>query len=54
MNDSSNEEYKFVTKKWHVIDCQTGKGKYNQNNSIKLKRQKVLNQTFEIILIHLF
>ena len=35
LNDSSNEESKFATKKWYVIDSQTAKNKYNQNNSIK-------------------
>ena len=28
LNDSSNEEPKFATKKWYVIDSQTTKGKY--------------------------
>ena len=27
LNDSSNEEPKFATKKWYVIDSQTTKGK---------------------------
>ena len=31
--DSNNEESKFATIKWHVIDSQTAKDKYNQNNS---------------------
>ena len=26
LNDSSNEESKFDTKKWHVIDSETTKG----------------------------
>ena len=26
-DDSSNEELKFATKKWYVIDSQTTKGK---------------------------
>ena len=26
LNDSSNEECKFATKKWYVIDSQTTKG----------------------------
>ena len=29
LNDSSNEESKFGTKKWYVIDSQTAKDKYN-------------------------
>ena len=28
LNDLSNEESKFATKKWYVIKSQTGKGKY--------------------------
>ena len=28
INDSNNEESKFATKKWNVIDSQTTKGKY--------------------------
>ena len=28
LNDSSNEESKFATIKWHVIDSQARKGKY--------------------------
>ena len=28
LNDSSNEESTFATKKWYVIDSQTRKGKY--------------------------
>ena len=37
LNDSSNEESKFATKKWYVIDIQTVKDKYSQNISIKLE-----------------
>ena len=39
LNDSSNEESKFVTKKWYVIDSQTVKGKCNQNSSIKFETE---------------
>ena len=41
LNDSSNEESKFATKKWYVIDSQTVKDKYNQNNSIKFKTETI-------------
>ena len=34
-NDSSNEESKFATEKWYVIDSQTTKGKYKPGNTIK-------------------
>ena len=37
LNDSNYEEFKFATKKWYVIENQTAKGKYNQNNSIKFE-----------------
>ena len=40
LNDSSNEESKFVTKKWYVIDSQTIKGKYKQGNTIKFETIK--------------
>ena len=33
LNDSSNEESKFATKKWYVIDSQTTKGKYKQSDT---------------------
>ena len=41
LNDSSNEESKFATKKWYIIDSQTAKGKYNKNNSIKFERESI-------------
>ena len=41
MNDSSYEESKFATKKWYVIDSQTAKGKYDQNNSIKFETESI-------------
>ena len=37
LNDSSNEESKFPTKKCYAIDSQTAKGKDNENNSIKFE-----------------
>ena len=37
LNDSSNEELKFATKKWYVIDSQTAKGKYKQGDTIKFE-----------------
>ena len=39
LNDSSNEESKFATKKWYVINSQTAKGKYDQNNSVKFETE---------------
>ena len=40
LNDSRNEESKFATKKWYVIDSQTTKGKYKQGDTIKLETIK--------------
>ena len=52
LNDSSNEEYKFATKKMVCYRQSNSKDKYNQNNSIKF--EKVLNQVLVTILMHLF
>ena len=52
LNDLSNEETKFATKRWYVIESQTTKGKYKQGDT-NLK-QKSLNQVFMIVLMHLF
>ena len=41
LNDSSNEESKFATKKWYVIDSQTAKGKYKQDNTIKFETEPI-------------
>ena len=53
LNDSSNEESKFATKKLYVIDSQTAKDKYNQNNSIKFETESI-KPSLCIILMHLF
>ena len=52
LNNSSNEESKFATKKRYVIDSQTTKVT-NKAMLLNLK-QKLLNRVFVIILIHLF
>ena len=39
LNDSINEESKFATKKWYVIDSQTTKGKYKQGDTIKFEAE---------------
>ena len=39
--DSRNEGSIFATKKWYVIDSQTAKGKYNQNNSINFETESI-------------
>ena len=41
LNDSSNEECKFATKKWCVIDSQTEKGKYKPGNIIKFETETI-------------
>ena len=41
LNDLSNEESKFATKKQYVIDSQTARDKYNQNNSIKFEAESI-------------
>ena len=47
LNDSSNEESKFATKGSYVIDSQTGKNKYNQNNSIKFKTESIKSSLYD-------
>ena len=41
LNDASNKEFKFATKKWYIIDSQTTKGKYKQGNAIKFERETI-------------
>ena len=41
LNDSSNEEPKFATKIWYVIDSQTTKGKYKQGDTIKFETETI-------------
>ena len=41
LNDSSNEEYKFASKKWYVIDSQTTKGKHKQGDAIKFETETI-------------
>ena len=41
LNDSSNEESKFATKNWYVIDSQTTKGKYKQGDTIKFETETI-------------
>ena len=47
LNDSSNKESKFATKNWYVIDSQTAKDKYNQNNSIKFETKSIKSSLCE-------
>ena len=41
LNDSSNEEPNFATKKQYVKDSQTTKGKYKQGDTIKFETETV-------------
>ena len=41
LNDSSNEESEFATKKWYVLDSQTTEGKYKQGTTIKLEIETI-------------
>ena len=53
LNDSSNEESRFATKKCYVIDSQTTNVNASKAMLLNLK-QKLLNQVLVIILMHLF
>ena len=41
LNDSSNEEPKFATKKWYVIDIERTNGKYKQCDTIKFETETI-------------
>ena len=41
LNNSKNEESKFATKKWYVIDIQTKNGKYKQGDVIKFETETI-------------
>ena len=41
LNDSSNKESKFATKKWYVTDSETAKGRYKQGDSIKFETESI-------------
>ena len=47
LNDSSNEESKFATKKWYVIDSQTAKSKYKQGDTIKFETETIKSSLFD-------
>ena len=42
-----------LPQKWYVIDSQTAKGKYSQNNSIKFETETI-KSIYCIFLMHLF
>ena len=41
LNDQSNEESKFATKKCYVTDSETTKGKYKQEDTIKFETESI-------------
>ena len=41
LNNSSNKESEFATKRWYVIDSQTTKGKYKQGDTIKFETKTI-------------
>ena len=41
LNDLSNKESQFATKKWYVIDSQITKGKYKQGDTIKFETETI-------------
>ena len=47
LNDSSNEKSKFATKKWYVIDSQTTKGKYKQDDTIKFETETIKSSLYD-------
>ena len=52
LNGSDNENSKFGTKKWYVIDSETSVA-YSENEQIKFST-KSIDQVFVIILMHVF
>ena len=48
LNDSSNEESKFATEKWYVIDSQTTNGKYKQGSTVKFETETMSLSMSEI------
>ena len=47
LNDSSNKESKFATKKWYVIYSQTAKGKYKQGNTIRFETETTKSSLYD-------
>ena len=51
LNGPNNDNSKFATKKWYIIDSET-KGYYSQNDKIKFLPRS--SQVFVIILMYIF
>ena len=47
LNDSSNEESKFATKKWYVIDSQTTKGNYKEGDTMKFEKETIKSSLYD-------
>ena len=56
LDATDNESSKFAARKWYLIKDQnnTEYGERNENDSTLNLRQKLLNQIFVIIQIHIF
>ena len=52
LSGSDNENSKFATKKWNIIDSES-KGNYSQENPIKILT-KSIESILLIILMHIF
>ena len=52
LNGSDNNNSRFATKKWHIIDNES-KGNYSKDEEIKFLTRS-LSQVFVIILMHMF
>ena len=52
LNDSDNDNSKFATKKWYIIDSET-KGDYSQNDEIKFLTRSI-ESSLSLILMHIF
>ena len=52
LSGSDNENSKFATKKWNIIDSES-KGNYSQENPIKILT-KSIESSLLIILMHIF
>ena len=47
LNDSSNEESKFATKKLYVMDSQTTKGKFKQGDTITFETETIKSSLYD-------
>ena len=52
LNSSDNDNSKFATKKWYIIDSES-KGNYSQNDEIKFLTRSI-ESSLSLILMHIF